>query len=63
VEVRFSVPVLTESGAHPASYAVGIGYLSWRKSGWGVALIIHPPSSAEVKERVELYLYSLSALS
>ena len=28
-----------------------------------VALATHPPSSAEVKERIELYLYSTSGLS
>jgi len=32
--------------------------LSQRLSGCGVALVTHPPSNAEVKERVELYLYS-----
>ena len=31
--------------------------------GRGVALTTHPPSSAEVKERVELYLYSTSGPS
>jgi len=33
------------------------------KSGRGVALTTHPPSSAVVKERVELYLYSPYGLS
>ena len=50
---RFSVPVQTGPGAHPASNTMGTGY----RPGRGVD---HPPSSsAEVKERVELYLYSL----
>ena len=36
---------------------MGTGSLS---CGRGVALTTHSPSSAEVKEKVELYLYSLS---
>jgi hypothetical protein len=35
------------------------GTLSRGLSGRNVVLTIHPPCSAEVKERVELYLYSL----
>jgi hypothetical protein len=52
---RFSAPVHT--GAHPASYTVGIeSFPGAKRAGRGV---VHPPlSSAEVKERVELYLYS-----
>ena len=46
VGVRYSAPVQTGPEAHPASYTMGRG-------------ADHPPSSsAEVKERVELYLYS-----
>jgi len=54
---RFSAPVQTAPGAHPASYTMGTGSLP----GGKVARhgIDHPPlSSAKVKERVELYLYS-----
>jgi hypothetical protein len=42
--------------AHPASYTVGTGsFFGVKKPGRGVN---HPrPSSVEVKERVELYLY------
>ena len=42
--------------AHPASYAVGIGLISGvKRPGHGVN---HPPpSGAEVKERVELFLF------
>ena len=54
---RFSSPVPTGSETHPAYYTMGAG------SFWGVQRpgcgIDHPPlSSAEVKERVGLYLYS-----
>jgi hypothetical protein len=59
---RFSVPVQTGPGAYPASYTMGTGSLPGvKRSGRGVD---HPPpSSAEVKERVELYLYSPSGPS
>ena len=45
--------------AYPASYTTGTGSLpGLKRPGLGVG---HPPpSSAEVKERVELYLYSPS---
>ena len=57
--VRFSAPVQTGSEAHPASYTMGTGsFPGLKRPGRGVD---HPtPSSAEVKERVELYLYSPS---
>jgi len=51
VNVKYSTPVQTISGAHP-----GIKWL-----GRGVD---HPPlSSAEVQERIDLYLYSPSGPS
>ena len=55
MEARFSAPVLTGSGAHPASYTMGTGsFPGVKRPGRGVD---HPPpSSAEVKESVELYL-------
>jgi len=54
---RFSAPVQTGPGAHPASYTMGTGsFPGVKRSGRGVDHA--PPSSAEVKERVELYLYS-----
>jgi hypothetical protein len=61
VGARFSSPVHSP-GAHPASYTVGTGSFSRLKQpGCGVD---HPaPASAEVKERVELYLYSTSGPS
>jgi hypothetical protein len=62
VEARFSAPVQTGPGAHPASCTTGTGLLlGVKRPGRGVD---HPPSSsAEVKERVEVYLYSPSGPS
>jgi hypothetical protein len=54
---RFSAPIQTGLGAHPASYTMGTGSFL----GCGVDHL--PPSRAEVKERVELYLFSLSGPS
>ena len=53
---RFSAPVQTGPRTHPASYTVGTGsFPGIKRPGRGVD---HPsPSSVEVKERVELYLY------
>jgi hypothetical protein len=61
---RFSAPVQTGPGAHSASYTVGTGFLLRVKRPRGGGG--HPPppqSSAEVKERVELYLCSTSGPS
>ena len=59
--VRFSALVHTGPGVHPAFYTMGTGsFPGVKRSGRGVD---HPhPFSAEVKERVELYLYSPSGL-
>jgi hypothetical protein len=56
VGTRFSAPVQTDPGAHPSSYTMGTGsFLGLKRPGRGVD---HPPpSSAEVKEIVELYLF------
>jgi hypothetical protein len=59
VGARFSTPVHTDPGAHPASYKMGT------RSFLGVkrpccAADHPPPSTADVKERVEIYLYSPS---
>ena len=57
-EARLSSPVKTGPGTHPAFYTVVTGV---EPPGRGVD---HPlPSSAEVKERVEVYLYSPSRSS
>ena len=56
VGARFSAPVQTGPGPHPASYTMGTGSFRGKTAGawrW-------PPTSSisEVKERVELYLYT-----
>ena len=56
-EARFSPPDQTGPAAHPASYTMGTGSFPWVK-GPGRGVDHPPPSSAEVKERVELNLYS-----
>ena len=50
----FSTPIQTGPGAHPASYTMGTGsFPGVKRPGRGVD---HPPpSSVDVKERVELY--------
>ena len=62
VGARFSSPVQTGPRAHPASCTVGIGsFPGIKRPERGVDN--SPPSSTEVKERVELYLYSPSGPS
>jgi len=57
---RFSAHIQTGPGAHPASYTTRTGSFSGiKRPGHGV----DHPSSAEVKERVQLYLYSYSGPS
>ena len=56
---RFSAPVQTDPVAHPAFYTMGTGCFQGVK-GPGRGVDHPPPYSAEVKERVELYLYSAS---
>ena len=61
-EARLSATVQTGPGAHPASYTMGTGSFPGVKRPRRD--VDHPPaSSAEVKERVELYLYSFSGPS
>ena len=62
VGARFSAPVHTGPEALPASCTIGTSALSQGLTGRGVALVTYP-SSAEVKERVKLYLYSASGPS
>jgi len=57
VGARFSAPVQTGPGAHPASCAMGTVSFPGAKSDQGVKLTLHL-SSAVGHERVELYLYS-----
>jgi len=57
VGARFSTPIQTGPETQAASYTMGTGCfpeVKWPKHG-----VDHPPpSSTEVKERAELYLYS-----
>jgi hypothetical protein len=59
---RIAAPVQTGPGAHPASCTMGTGcFPGVKRPDRGVD---HPPpTSAEVKERVKLYLYSTSGPS
>jgi len=59
---RFSAPVQTRPGAHPASYTMGTrSFPGVKRLGHGID---HPPpSSTEVKERVDLYLHCPSGPS
>jgi hypothetical protein len=59
---RFSAPVQTGPGAYPASYIMGTGSFPGVMRP-GRRVDHPPPSSAEVKERVELYIYSPSGPS
>jgi hypothetical protein len=53
----FSAPFHAGPGAHLASYTMGNGPFCAVK--WpGLGIDHQPPSSADVKENVELYLYS-----
>jgi hypothetical protein len=59
---RFSAPLQTGFGAHPASCTMGTRSFAGVK--WPGRGVDHPPPfSAEVKERVELYIYPLSGPS
>jgi hypothetical protein len=59
---RFTLAVQPGSEAHPASCTVGTG--SFPEGKWPGRSVNHsPPSSAEVKERVKLYLHFPSASS
>jgi hypothetical protein len=56
VAARFSARVQTGPGTHPSSYTMDTGcFRRVKRPGCGVD---YPPSRAEVKERVELYIYS-----
>jgi len=57
VGARFSVPVQTDPAAHPASSTLGTGSLFRELKRPVPPLTTHPASSADVKERVKLYLY------
>ena len=54
---RFCPPVQTGRGAHPASCTMGNLSFFSRVKWPGCDAEYPPPSSAEIKKRVELYLY------
>jgi hypothetical protein len=58
VGARFSAPVQTGAGAHPASCTMGTGSFSGVESGRGVTVTPYPLLVPRSKNRVELYLYS-----
>jgi hypothetical protein len=57
VGARFSAPVQTGTGAHPASCTMGTGSFPGVESGQGLTLTPHPLLMPRSKNRVELYLY------
>jgi len=59
---RFSAHVQTGPGDHSAFYIIGTGSLEGVKRP-GRGIDHPPPSTAEVKESVELYLYFTSGHS
>jgi len=62
VAARFFAPVQTGPGAHPAPFTMGTGsFPGVKPPGRGVDHC--PPPSAEVKERIKLYLFSTSGPS
>ena len=58
---RFSSPAHTGPEAHPASCKMGTGSFLGVRSGRGVTLTPHPPSSAKVKKSRAIPLLSLRA--
>jgi len=60
---RFSASVQTGPRAHPASYTRGTGFFRGGEVKRPGRAVYYTPSTAEVKERVELYLYSPSGPS
>jgi hypothetical protein len=61
VGARFSAPVQTDPGAHPASCTMGTGYFPGVKSGRGMTLTLDPllvPWSRKSKARPQLPLWA-----
>ena len=54
---RFSAPAHTDPGAHPTSYTMDTQSFTGVKRQWS-GVYHQPPSSAEVKDRVELSLHT-----
>ena len=63
VRARFSAPIQTGPGAHPASYTVGTGSLSGGSKETGAWCWPPTPPRVDFKERVELDLCSPSGPS
>ena len=59
VRARFSTPIQTGPGSHPASYTNGTRSVPVVKQP-GCGVDHTSPSSAEVNEKVELYMYPAS---
>jgi len=59
VGTRYSAPIQTGPGAHPASYRKGTGsFPAVKRPGRGIE---HAPTfCTDVKESIELYIYSPS---
>jgi len=62
VGARFSAPVQTGPGAHPASYTMGTGSFPGVKSGRGVTLTPHPLLVPWSRKRRAIPLLSLWAV-
>jgi hypothetical protein len=58
VGVRFSAPVQTDPGSHPAFCAMGTGSFPGVEYGRGVTLTHHPLLVPRSESRVDLYPYS-----
>jgi hypothetical protein len=59
---RFSAPFHAGPGVHPSSYIMGTGsFPGIKRPGRGFEHL--PQSSAEVEERVDLYVYYTSGIS
>jgi hypothetical protein len=59
LDARFSAPVQTGPGAHPASCTMGTGSFPRVESGRCVTLTPHPLLVPRSKNRIKLYLQSL----
>jgi len=57
VGVRFSAPIHTSPGAHPASCTIGIGSLSQGQNSQDVAITTHPYLARGLKKE---YSYTLT---
>ena len=51
VAVRFSAPVQTGPGAHPASYTMGTGSFPVSKAAGAWQLTTHPPLEPRLKKK------------